>query len=38
MLAGGRVVECGPHEALLAAGGAYSELMSSQGMILGSTA
>lgn len=31
----GRIAERGTHDALLAAGGLYTELMSSQGMMLG---
>jgi ATP-binding cassette subfamily B (MDR/TAP) protein 8 len=33
----GRVVESGAHEELMAKGGKYSELMSSQGLILGAS-
>lgn len=33
----GRIAERGTHEQLLSQGGIYSELMSSQGMIIGSS-
>jgi hypothetical protein len=33
----GKIAEMGPHEELLSAGGIYTELMSSQGMIIGSS-
>jgi ABC-type multidrug transport system fused ATPase/permease subunit len=37
VMADGRIAELGDHEQLLAKGGIYSELMSSQGMIIGSS-
>ncbi|GBF88247.1 ABC transporter B family protein [Raphidocelis subcapitata] len=37
VMANGQIAERGTHEQLLAKGGPYSELMSSQGMILGSS-
>jgi ABC-type multidrug transport system fused ATPase/permease subunit len=37
VMAGGRVVETGTHDALLARGGHYAQLMSSQDMVLGAS-